>query len=202
MEITRQRLPSADRQAGIVQAAIQLAAGRDPATLTTSEIATSLGLTQGALFRHFPSKQAIWLAVVSWVEETLLARIDRAASAVDALEALAAVYRAHVAFVMEFPGVPRILFHELQQPAESAVKQRVAGLLMSYRSRVAALLVRGRAAGLIDAGVDLDNAAALFLGSIQGLVMQAMIAGTVAGMGRASEGVLELYLAAIRRASP
>lgn len=200
MESLRQRLPSADRQSAIVQTVVRLAAEHDPASLTTTDIAAALGLTQGAVFRHFPCKQAIWLAVIDWVEETLLDAVRQAAASnPDALEGLAAVYRAHIAFVMDHPGVPRIIFHELQQPADSSVKQRVAGLLMSYRMLVAGLLAQGKEARLIEPHVEINGAAVLFLGSIQGLVMQSMVSGSVAGMSRLSEGVLELYLAAIRR---
>lgn len=34
-------------------------------------------MTQGALFRHFPSKDAIWQAVMEWVAERLIERIER-----------------------------------------------------------------------------------------------------------------------------
>jgi TetR/AcrR family transcriptional regulator len=38
-----------------------------------------MGLTQGALFRHFPTKDAILEATMTWVGERLLARVDKAA---------------------------------------------------------------------------------------------------------------------------
>jgi TetR/AcrR family transcriptional regulator len=49
------------------------------------------------------------------------------------LDALAAMFRAHVEFVIAHPGVPRFIFHELQQPADSAAKQEVRAVLQGYR---------------------------------------------------------------------
>jgi TetR/AcrR family transcriptional regulator len=43
------------------------------------------------------------------------------------------MFRAHVEFVIAHPGVPRFIFHELQQPADSAAKLEVRGVLQGYR---------------------------------------------------------------------
>jgi TetR/AcrR family transcriptional regulator len=43
------------------------------------------------------------------------------------------MFRAHVDFVIAHPGVPRFIFHELQQPADSAAKLEVRGVLQGYR---------------------------------------------------------------------
>lgn len=37
-----------------------------------------MSLTQGALFRHFPDKAAMWESVMGWVAEQLLTKIRRA----------------------------------------------------------------------------------------------------------------------------
>lgn len=79
MEPTRTRLPTEARQAEIIAAVLQLAAERSPAEITTGDIAKALNLTQGAVFKHFPTKDAIWLAVLDWVEMNLLAALELAA---------------------------------------------------------------------------------------------------------------------------
>ncbi|MBK6926781.1 MAG: helix-turn-helix transcriptional regulator [Comamonadaceae bacterium] len=62
-------------------AAIALAGRNSPAAITTGDIAREVGVTQGALFKHFPSREAIWLAVMEWVTQHLLARLENAAKA-------------------------------------------------------------------------------------------------------------------------
>ena len=74
-----QYLRAEERRAATVQAVVDLAAEQNPAEITTTAIADRMGLTQGALFRHFPTKDAILEATLSWVSERLLARVDKAA---------------------------------------------------------------------------------------------------------------------------
>jgi TetR/AcrR family transcriptional regulator len=197
------------RQAGLVAAALRLAAQRSPAGITTGELAQAVGITQGAMFRHFSSKEALWLAVLDWASDTLLARLQAAAEAELAalpacaaqaapqpdapLAALQAVFLAHVDFVVAYPGVPRVIFHELQQAQDTALKARVRGLLQRYRHLLMGLLQRAQAQQLLAPDTDLQAAALLFIGSVQGLVMQSLLSGDVAAMAHQAPGVFVLY---------
>src|SRR3546814_15061233 len=49
-------------------------AGQNPSDITTSAITERLGLSRGALFRHFPNQDALVQAVVSWAAGRLMAR--------------------------------------------------------------------------------------------------------------------------------
>src|SRR5512139_3724455 len=109
------RLSTEEGPADIVATALRLARESSPALITTADIAATIGVSQGAVFKHFPTKDAIWLAAMRWVRERLLLRLHEAARAeASAVSALDAVFRAHVAFVIAYPGAPRIVFHELQ----------------------------------------------------------------------------------------
>jgi AcrR family transcriptional regulator len=113
------RLSNADRRREIVEAVLALARERGPDAITTHAIAERIGVTQGAVFRHFPDKTAIWLAVFAWVREGLDAALDSAiAREGTALARIERAFLAHAAFVAAHPGVPRMLFHELQCAGE------------------------------------------------------------------------------------
>ncbi len=88
------RLSTEERQAEIVEAALRLASESSPALITTGDIAAAIGVTQGAVFKHFPTKDSIWLAAMRWVRETLLQKLqaaaDEAATPLDALAAICA----------------------------------------------------------------------------------------------------------------
>ncbi|SFN87663.1 transcriptional regulator, TetR family [Formivibrio citricus] len=183
------------RQAEIVSTLLRLAAGRSAAEITTTDIAKAMHLTQGALFKHFPSKEAIRLAVMDWIEEALMQRLLEARQqAATPVAALRAMFMAHVAFVIEHPGAPRLVFGELQQPDDSPVKQRVCQLMQRYRAMLSAILEEATAARLIRPDIDRPAAAALFLGAIQGLVIQSMVAGTVQQLKAQAPAVFNLYL--------
>lgn len=192
-------LPADERRAATVEAVINLAAEQIPSDITTTAIAQRMGLTQGALFRHFSSKDAILQTVMSWVTERLLARVDKAAqSFISPIAALEAVFMTHIDFVSEHPGVPRMLFGELQRPGETLPKRMVQTLTHHYGDRLRRLLEAGKAQGELDVGLDVDAAAVLFIGTIQGLVMQSLLIGDVAGIRRNAPGVFAIYRRGIK----
>ena len=187
-------LPADERRVATIEAVVDLAAEQNPNDITTTAIAQRMGLTQGALFRHFPNKDAILQAVMSWVTERLLARVDKAAEGTTSpVAALEAVFMTHIDFVSEHPGVPRMLFGELQRPGETLPKRMVQTLIHHYGERLHRLLEAGKAQGELDAGLDVDAAAVLFIGTIQGLVMQSLLAGDVARIRRDAPGVFAIY---------
>jgi AcrR family transcriptional regulator len=198
------RLSTDLRQADLVEAAIQLAAQRNPADITTGDLARAVGITQGAVFRHFPSKQAVWLAVLDWATGQLMQSLRAAvqvrrdsAEDFNPLAALQDVFIAHVDFVVAYPGVPRVVFQELQHAEETALKAAVRGLMQQYRALVMDLLLQAREGQLLTPETNVPSAAVLFLGSVQGLVMQAMVSGQVQAIATQAPGVFAIYLRGI-----
>ncbi len=187
-------LPAEERREATVESVIELAAQRNPSNITTSAIAQHMGLTQGALFRHFPTKDAIWEAVMQWVATRLMARVDRAIASHDsALDALEAVFLTHAAFVAEHPGEPRMLFGELQRAEDTAAKRAARTLLAAYGKRVRQLIVKGQQRGELSQDIEPDAAAAMFVGAIQGLVMQTLLSGEPQHIRSAAPGAFALY---------
>ena len=194
MQIRARHLPAEERRAAIVTTVIKLAAKQNPGDITTAAIASRMNLTQGALFRHFPSKDAVWQAVVEWVAAQLLARVDRAIEAAESpLQALEAVYAAHIAFVAANPGVPRLLFGELQRAEDTPAKRVARTLLGRYGMRLTTLIEEGKARGQIAREIDTTAAATMFIGSIQGLVMQSLLAGKTKRMLTDAPGAFAIY---------
>ena len=135
---------------------------------------------------------------MSWVADRLLSRIDAAAStAPTPSAALEAMFLAHTGFVTDHPGVPRMMFGELQRAASTVPKRMAVTLLRHYAERLHFLLERGRDAGEFDPKLDVEAAATLFVGTVQGLVMQALIAGDVQRIRRDAPRVFAIYLRGI-----
>lgn len=173
---------SADkRRAVAVEAVVELAATQNPDEITTAAVAGHMKLTQGALFRHFPTKTALWEAVLSWAADRLLTRLDAAAGgAPSPLAALEAMFLSHIGFIVDHPGAPRMILGELQRAELTPAKRIAQEMIKRYRERVETRLAAGKNVGEVDEGVDTAAAAILFIGTIQGLVLQALIAGDMA----------------------
>ncbi len=191
-------LSAEERREVTIETVVELAAEQNPSDITTGAIAKRMGVTQGALFRHFPSKDAILEAVMEWVSDRLLARIDKSTSAAASpLAALEAAFMTHIAFIAEHPGVPRMLFGELQRGEQTLAKRMAQTLIQRYGERLRRLLAEGKERGELPASLDERAAATLFIGTIQGLVMQSLIAGDVTLIRETAPGVFALYRRAI-----
>lgn len=194
METHPKHLPADERRAETVETVVALAAEQDPSEITTTAIAKRMRLTQGALFRHFPSKEAIWQAVMEWVAERLLARVEKAAAQADSpLAALEAMFLSHAEFVAEHPGVPRMLFGELQRSGDSPAKRMARTLIARYGERLRQVIEQGKVCGEIAPAIDTTAATTLFIGTLQGLVMQSLLAGDVSRIRNEAPGVFALY---------
>ncbi len=195
-------LSADERRTATVEVVIELAAEQNPCDITTAAIAKRMGLTQGALFRHFANKEAIFQAAMEWVTEQLLSRLDKAVQTLPSANAiLKAMFMAHMEFVVEHPGMPRLVLSELQRTEQTAAKGIAQALIGRYGVRLQHLLEQGKAAGEFDVEVDTAAAATLFIGTIQGLVMASLLTGDVNRIRLNAPKVYAIYQQGIRRKS-
>jgi AcrR family transcriptional regulator len=139
---------------------------------------------------------------MEWVADRLLERIDRSAEGVDSpLAAMEAMFMTHVEFVAEHPGVPRMMFGELQRAESTPAKQMAQTLIHRYGERLSRLIEKGKQCGELSPTVDDEAAATLFIGTVQGLVMQSLLAGDVDRMRRDAPRVFAIYRRGIGSAS-
>lgn len=200
MDSPSKHLPADERRAVTVEAVVKLAGSVNPSEITLAAIAKHMNVTQGALFRHFPSKDAIWQAVMEWMAERLLSRIDRAARDIESpLGAMRAMFMSHVEFVIEHPGVPRMMFGELQRAESSPAKRMAQTLIQRYAERIRARIEAGKVSGEIAAEANTQAAATLFIGTIQGLVMQSMLSGDIERIRADAPGVFSIYQRGIEK---
>ena len=143
--------------------------GFQPASLEA--IVDAAGVTKGALYHHFASKQALGYAVVDEVLGDLLHEhwirpIERAA---DPLEALIATVREAAARgkAVEF-GCPLNNLAQEMSGVDEGFQQRIAGLYQRWEAGVTRALQRGQTQGRVRPDVDVAAAATFIVASIEG----------------------------------
>lgn len=194
----RRRLSHDVRHEQIIATAIRLAAEQGVDGVTTQDMADALGLTQGAIFRHFPSKDAIWDAALASIRERLMAALGQAAQqATQPLAAIEAMFVAHMGFVQAEPAIPRLIFAGYLNRRSERFRGFVEGLLDAYRSRIVGLLDAAAARGETAPGLDAQAAATLYFGMVQGLVLQATLLGARCRLDEQARHVFPLFRAAI-----
>ncbi len=172
----RTRLGADERREEIIRVTLELAASQGVDDVTTQDMAQAMGLTQGAVFRHFASKDAIWLAVMQWVRDRMMSVLGRAASqGRDPLDALQRMFFAHIEFIAGHPAIPRVLTSQHLHGRNAVLRKLVTEIMLGYEEKIAGLLVDAKTQGLVRADLDPRAAATLYIGMIQGLVLQSSI---------------------------
>lgn len=195
----RARKPSGERQAEIVAAAIALADQLGPERLTTATLAEAVGVSQAALFKHFPTKQAIWEAIVAWIADRLEARWTAAAPAgAGAAERLRALLRRHVQLVQSVPAIPSILLSRELHSRNEVLRTGLLSLMGRFHTHLAAIIAEGRGTAF-RAEIDPGRAAFLIIGLIQGLVLRWSLSGRSFDLAGELDPMLDMLLQGLQR---
>jgi AcrR family transcriptional regulator len=156
------------RRAEIAEAAIRLAGDRGAPSLTAAAIAAEVGLTSGALFRHFDSIDAILEAAaeraIEWVEATF------PAPDLPARERLESLVRARVVLLGEHPGLVWFLLSD-QAAARIpvAARERLADLAKATRAQLTSAITEARAAGELRNDVAPEAQLTILIGAVHAL---------------------------------
>ncbi len=135
-------LPAAERRNLAVQALLELAAETAPDQISTAAIALRMGTSHAALFRHFPSRDALWAESMRWATDQLDQRFTALAAQgeVDPLREVEQLLLLHRDFVRQYPGLLRMVFAELQRPQPSPAREEAKAFMARFRQRLSVLL--------------------------------------------------------------
>ena len=170
--MTKQIRKSAeDRKKQIVETAIRLAGNLGPKRLTTQQLAYEIGVSQAAIFRHFPTKGHIWLAVAEHISRFMgqNTKLDGAKPGQDVLLTMA---KGHLNFVQRTPAVPAILFSQELHSENADLRAIFTKLMARNHAMFSRVVTQEISAGNFRADLDADDAAYLVLALIQGLAMR------------------------------
>lgn len=160
------RKPTDIRRTEIADAALQVVATRGVAALSTRVLAEAVGLSTGALFKHFESRDALLLGMAERVSELLAATYPSAA--LPSRERLRQLARARLSLVTGTAGVLTLVMSEqfalaLPEPAVAVLRAAVR----DTHGFVTAALAEGQGDGSIRADVPPEALALVFMGAIQ-----------------------------------
>jgi len=167
------RKPAELRKAEIVAAVLDLADRIGPDRVTTGAAASAIGVTQAALFRHFPTKAALWQAVAEHVAEGLATAWDDALRPDGSpLARLRALIAAQFAQIAATPALPMLLFSRELNVTNAELRGTFHRTLMSFRNLLAQEIGAGQAAGLLRDDIAADDAAVLLTAVVQGVAIR------------------------------
>jgi AcrR family transcriptional regulator len=159
------------RQKEIVLAARKLIVKYGSENVTIKKMAHEIGVTEGAIYRHFNSKKDILSFLIDDIEETLVGDIEKNYSGeVGSVDSLAKIMMEHITSIEQRRGVTFQVIAEIVSFGDEELNNKVYGVINNYIARIKAILCEGIKSGVIKPDTDLDAVAKLFFGMTQGLV--------------------------------
>jgi len=169
--MTQKRRSTTVRRKQIIAAARKLIIKKGSEHLTVRGIAKEIGFTEAAIYRHFKSKQEILAFLVSNIMDSMLDGPESIAlQNSNSLETVDSILKQHLSEIEQRRGMSFLVIAEIISFGDKKLNQEVYEKLTSYINRLQILLQQGVKTGCIRNDIDLNSAATLLFGMIQGLV--------------------------------
>lgn len=166
------RKPAAERQAEIVEATVKLAATAGPDRLSLDAVAGAVGISQPAIFRHFPTKKRLWLAVAAWIAERLTGVWEGAEAEAAPMDRLRKMVHGQLKLVRSTPAIPAILFSRTLHSENEALRQVFETLIAAFHERLTRQISAAQADGSIRGDADPAQLASLVMSVVQGTILR------------------------------
>ncbi|WEX08635.1 TetR/AcrR family transcriptional regulator [Chelativorans sp. AA-79] len=172
------RRSAGERKAEIVAEVLRLADEIGPDRLSTTDVARAVGITQPAIFRHFGTKHALWLAVAEDIAGQLTAAWDAMEAENHEPEArLRALIGAQLTAISRSPALPSILFSRELQTDNPALREVFRLLLLAFQKRLVSTVAELQADGVLSRDVSAEDVAVLLTSLIQGVAIRWSLGG-------------------------
>lgn len=190
----RRRKSAEERRDEIIAVTLQLASEVGPEGITTEAIASRVGVTQAAIFRHFPRKQEIWSAVVAWLLDRVTARWAEVQQDVDdPSQRLRAVLTAQLRFITAIPALPAVLLSR-ELHAQADLQAGLLGVMGAFRKTLAGILRDAQGVGAVRPDISPEAAANLLIALVQGTALRWSLSEGAFDLVAEGEALLSLAL--------
>ncbi len=133
--------------------------------LSTRNLAEKVGISEGAIFRHFNSKAEIIHAILEDIRKELQDELRRIAIGVEpATERLKKFLFAHIRYLEEHKGITILLFSEATHTNDVKLKAKLNEILAEQKVLVTKIVHDGQVEGVWSEEVSEDDFASLYLG--------------------------------------
>ena len=141
--------------------------------ITTAKLATAVGVSEAALYRHFPSKAKMFEALIAFAEDALFTRIGRLTEEQSgALTQCQGCLRLYIEFCERNPGITRLLTGRALTGESSKLHQQVAQLYERLETQLRQTLREAELREQLRTRIPVATAANLLMAAAEGRVHQ------------------------------
>lgn len=134
-----------DRQKNIIEASIELIAEKSIQQLTIKNLSKKIGVTEGAIYRHFKSKVDILLKILLTFQQEAGEALEKVcASDLPALQQIENIFTHHFAYFTKKPAVTAVIFSESIFQNDSVLAKEVFKLLQMHEDALMCIIDNGQ----------------------------------------------------------
>ena len=166
------------RQLDIMQNLAVMLGQKGPVKITTALLANQCGITEAAIYRHFPSKRKIYSGLVDFCEQNifdLIATINSSDS--DYLEKTKKILILLVNFSEKNPGLARLLTREAFSIDETTLDERIGQMMSKIELIIKQNLQKYEQTTKAKLALPTASSANLLLASAEGFIQQFVRSG-------------------------
>ena len=161
------------RRQQILEALASMLEASPGARITTAALASEVGVSEAALYRHFPSKTKMFEGLIEFIEETLFSRISLINSEEqDALTKCERILYLLLIFCEKNPGITRILTGDALAGEIDRLRQRVVQLFDRIETQLKQILREAEIKEGLHFGLSVADTANLLLVTAEGKIAQ------------------------------
>lgn len=192
--MTEDKAKYTDKQIQIVESARSIISSKGIEKLTIHEIAKDLGVTDGALYRHFKSKKEIINLLIEDIERTLLNTVrDAASKTSNPLNKLENIFASHLSYAEQRKGVSFIVINETLNLQDKILKRKMLEVIHKYLKEIKSILLEGVEVEKIRKDVDFVSASIAFFGMVQSMVTLWVLSGFRYSLKKHYLGLFDIY---------
>jgi AcrR family transcriptional regulator len=159
------------RQKEIVSAARKLIVKYGSEHVTVRRMAQEIGVSEGAIYKHFKSKRDVLSFLIDDIESTLISDIDNNnISDIGTQQILEKIIVDHISAIEQRKGVTFQVIAEIISLGDKKLNKKVYIVINKYIDKIEDILSLGVKNGIIRTDINLEAAARLFFSLTQGLV--------------------------------
>ncbi|RUO56552.1 MULTISPECIES: nucleoid occlusion factor SlmA [Pseudidiomarina] len=141
--------------------------------ITTKSLAAELGVSEAALYRHFPSKARMFEGLIEFTEEAVLSRINQVMEVEkDTLVRCEMMLRVVLTFIERNPGITRVLTGDALMGEHERLRSRVQNLFTKIESNIKQALRERRMRENVQSRLDEAVLANLLMAYADGKIAQ------------------------------
>jgi len=160
-----------ERQAEIIEKSIEIIADKGIQGLTIKNLSKEIGISEPAIYRHFDSKTAILVAILSTFEDMAeMLGLMMGNSEDTAIEKIEYLFNKMTDVFTGTPSLVSVIFSEEIFKNEDVLKQKITGILNKNEETIESIIKVGQEKGEVRTDIDFKNIALIFMGSLRLLV--------------------------------